>query len=684
VLLVIGFDDIVAAADAVPDILPFRAHGLIALEGLGDELITSMKRKHFRTEDLRLLPEGDGWLMAQFGAATIEEATAQAERLQSHLRGRARDQRLVSDPDQRDRLWKVREAGLGSASWVPGMPDTWPGWEDSAVAPEALGAYMRDLKALMGRFGYGGAMYGHFGDGLIHVRVGFGLHSEDEVRRFRAFEEAAAALVVRHGGSLSGEHGDGRARAELLPVMFGERLMTAFAEFKRLWDPAGRMNPGKIVLPKKLDTDLRYGPAFEARKPRYHTLLKFPESENSFGRAVMRCVGVGECRRHSGGTMCPSFRGTHEEKHSTRGRSRLLQEMLEGGPIDDGFASRAVHNALDLCLSCKACKSECPVGVDMAAYRAEFLSHYYQSHARPVASYSMGLVHVWAPVAARMPWLANGLTQAPGLRAVAKAIAGVHPARSLPPLARQTFRRSWRPSGATRSARAVLWADTFNNHFTPGPLMAAAQVLERSGHEVIVSPPGLCCGRPFYDFGRLEPARHYLAKILDRLMPLIDDRTWLVAIEPSCLSVFHDELLRFFPDDPRAHLLSERTLSLAGFLQRHGHAPLCFDQEVAVHGHCHQTSVNGTEAEMAVLASAGQQVRLLDDGCCGMAGAFGYEQAKYAVSEAIARQGIVPHLAALSSHTVVVADGFSCRHQIGHFTGRNAVTLPELLLEAMA
>ncbi|HWU50928.1 MAG TPA: FAD-binding and (Fe-S)-binding domain-containing protein [Asticcacaulis sp.] len=689
VLLVIGFDDVANAADAVPDLLKFRhdkdSNGLIALEGMDADLPHYMKVKDFRVEDLQYLSKGNGWLLAQFGGDTQAEAEHHAEACRQRLKPHPHvvDMRLLSDPEEREKLWKVREAGLGSTAWVPGMADTWPGWEDSAVGPEQLGAYMRELKALYAKYDYKGSMYGHFGDGLIHTRITFGLHTDEQVANYRSFLEEAAALVVRYGGTLSGEHGDGRQRAELLPIMYGEKLIEAFGEFKRIWDPLGRMNPGKIVNPKPLDTDLRYGPQFERQKPEYHTLLQFPESRNSFSRAVMRCVGVGECRRHEGGTMCPSYRGTREEKHSTRGRSRLLQEMLEGDPIRNDMQSDAVHEALDLCLSCKACKHECPVSVDMASYRAEFLHHYFKSHPRPLASYGMGLVHVWAPWAAKAPWLMNLITQTPGLSAIAKIVAGVHPDRDLPKIAGKTARAQWRSASQHRDKRAILWMDSFNNHFTPAPLLAAGQVLELSGHEVMASPKGLCCGRPFYDYGRLEAARAYLERCLDVLTPLLDERTWLVGVEPSCLSVFKTELLSFFPDDARAKRLSERALTLGQYLTMHGHAPIYLERDVAVHGHCHHKSVIGIDAEIALLSATGRKAKLLDDGCCGMAGAFGYETQKYPVSEAIAKQGLLEHLDQTPDDHLIAADGFSCRHQITHFSKRQHQTLPELLLAAM-
>ncbi|MDP9127899.1 MAG: FAD-binding oxidoreductase [Pseudomonadota bacterium] len=680
VLLVIGFDSIVNAADAVPQILPFKP---IALEGMDYELTVYMRKKNFRVNDLQYLPEGHSWLLAQFGGDTVAEAEAKAAVLETAIKRNRHvtSTKILSDVEEMARLWKVREAGLGCTAWVPGLADTWEGWEDSAVAPENLGAYMRDLKALYAKFGYSGAIYGHFGDGLIHTRIDFGLHTEAEVKKFRGFIEEAGALVVRHGGSLSGEHGDGRSRAELWPIMFGPTLMTAFEQFKRVWDPLGRMNPGKLIMPKAIDTDLRYGPQF--KMPQLDTVFKFPESENSFSRAVMRCVGVGECRSHKSGTMCPSYRGTREEQHSTRGRARLLQEMLEGSPVTEGWKSDDVRQSLDLCLSCKACKSECPVNVDMATYRAEFLHHYYQTKIRPLASYTMGLVHVWAPWASKMARLFNFVTQRPGFSSVAKRIGGIHPDRTLPALAEKTFRAQWRPKQKDSPVRALLWVDTFNNYFTPQPLLAAADVLQASGHDVVLSPQGLCCGRPYYDFGRLTEAKEFLARGLEVLSPLMDDRTWLVGVEASCLSVFRDELRNLFPDDDRAARLAERSITLSAFLNKFGHGAITLGSDIAIHAHCHHKAVLGVADEVALLRKSGRKVDVLDSGCCGMAGAFGYEREKYKVSQAIAEQGLLPCLAAVPQATTLAVDGFSCRHQISHFTERNTQTLPEILRDAL-
>lgn len=686
VILLVSYDSIMHAADDAPRI---RAFNPMSMEAIDDKLIGFFKKKKMLLENLRHLPEGHAWYYIQFGGETTEEASARAHEVEAEMTRwpHVMNTKLLDDPKERQEILKIRESGLGATAWVPGMRDTWEGWEDSAVHPDNLGAYIRDFQALFDQYGYEGSLYGHFGDGLIHTRIDSGLHSEEEVIHFRRYLQDAAELVVRHGGTLSGEHGVGRSKAELLPIMFGPRLIEAFQEFKTLWDPAGKMNPGKVVWPKPITTDLRYGPTFEAKKRDFETVFHFPESQDSFGRAVMRCVGVGECRKHEGGTMCPSYRGTMDEKHTTRGRARLLQEMLEAGPIENGWQSEEVRESLELCLSCKACKTECPVNVDMAVYRAEFMHHHYKGKLLPLAAYGMGLVHRWAPLVSRFSWLMNFITQTPGLSALAKLASGVHQKRDLPKLAASTFRSQWEKRAPAQTMpdkpRALLWADTFNNHFTPEPLIAAAEVLERCGYEVALPRQGLCCGRPYYDFGRLTEAKAMLANAVEFLAPMLDERTWLVGIEPSCLSVFHEELLRLFPDDARAKRIAERTMTLGAFLKKHGHAEIHLEADVAIHGHCHHKSVLGIQDEIDLLQSSGRKVELLDDGCCGMAGSFGYEKEKYDVSAKIAEKGIVKHLAATPAQTIVSADGFSCRHQIAHFTDRKTITLPELLRQAM-
>ncbi|HYN21611.1 MAG TPA: FAD-linked oxidase C-terminal domain-containing protein, partial [Thermoanaerobaculia bacterium] len=525
-LLVLGYPDVYTAADHTPEILRF---GPIGLEGFDDVLIDSQRRKGLLLEDLLLLPEGHGWLLVELGGESREEADERARTLMAALQERpeAPAMRLCNSREAKI-LWHIRESALGSTARGPGQNDCWEGWEDSAVAPEKLGSYLRELRSLLQKHGYIGALYGHFGHGCVHTRNDFDLMTEPGIRKFRAYVEEAADLVVRFGGSLSGEHGDGQARAELLPKMFGPELVEAFREFKSIWDPQGKMNPGKIVEPNRLDENLRLGTSY--RPPRLPTHFQFPEDDGSLARATLRCVGVGKCRKTGSGTMCPSYMATREERHSTRGRARLLFEMLEGDPISGGWRDEHVKEALDLCLACKACKGECPVEVDMATYKAEFLSHYYERRLRPRSAYAFGLIPWWARLASKVPMAANFFTQAPGLRTLAKLAAGVAPQRSIPRFARSTFRDRFRSSGSGER-RVLLWPDTFNNHFHPEIAEAAAEVLEHLGYRVDIPRNALCCGRPLYDFGMLGLAKRQLRRILGSLRDEIQAGTPIVALE---------------------------------------------------------------------------------------------------------------------------------------------------------
>ncbi|HSG41078.1 MAG TPA: FAD-linked oxidase C-terminal domain-containing protein, partial [Thermoanaerobaculia bacterium] len=504
--------------------------------------------------------------------------------------------------------------------------------------------------------------------------INFDFATAEGVRRYRAFLEEAADLVAAHGGSLSGEHGDGQQRGELLARMFGEELVQAFRDFKAIWDPDNRMNPGKKVDPLPLDADLR--PALRLESPG-GTAFLYPEDAGSFARAVSRCVGVGKCRRETGGIMCPSFMATGEEKHSTRGRARLLFEMLQGGEIRDGWRSEEVHDALDLCLACKGCRTECPAGVDMATYKAEFLHHRYRGRPRPRQAYAMGLVHWWARLAALAPGIANGLGRNP----VLKKIAGVHPDRRLPRLAETTFRARF--GKREPSPSVLLWPDTFTNFFHPETGQAAVEVLEAAGARVAIPRRALCCGRPLYDFGMLDLARRQLRRILEALRPEIEAGVPLVGLEPSCVAVFRDELVNLFPEDEIARRLSRQTFTLAEFLVRQGWEPPRLAGAAVVHGHCHHHAVMGMSADRLLLDRLGLNWRLLDSGCCGMAGAFGFEEDHYEVSMACAERALLPAVRATGAETLVVADGFSCREQIAQATGRQALHLAEVLRKAL-
>lgn len=681
-LLVLGYPDVYIAGDHVPQLREFRP---IALEGIDDHLVAFMRRKGLHTEDIGLLPEGDGWLLVEFGGETLEEAEDHARRAMDAL---AREPNtpsmaLHTDPAAQHRLWVVRESGLGATAFIPGEPDTWEGWEDAAVPVDSVGAYLRDFRALLERYGYRCALYGHFGQGCIHTRIDFDLTSAEGIKRFRAFTQEAAELVAHeYGGSISGEHGDGQSRADLLPVMYGPELVEAFREFKAIWDPDGMMNPGKIVDPYPRTSNLRLGSDYRPATPETH--FQFPDDGGSFPHAALRCVGVGLCRRHEGGIMCPSYMVLREEKHTTRGRAHLLFEMLQGETIRDGWKSDEVKESLDLCLACKGCKGECPVNVDVATYKAEFLSHYYEGRPRPRSAYAFGLVFHWARVASRAPGLANLVTQTPGLRDLAKLAAGIAPERRIPRFAGRTFKAWFRQRG-TRNAggpRVILWPDTFNDHFFPKTLAAAVEVLEDAGFHVVVPEPFLCCGRPLYDFGFLTQAKRRLEAILAALRPEIEAGTPLVGLEPSCVSVFRDELRNLFPDNGDAARLSQQTFTLAEFLVGHakGWEPRRLERSAVVHGHCHHKAVLGFSADEEVLRRLGVEFRTLDSGCCGLAGAFGFEKGeKYDVSVAAGERVLLPAVREAEDATMIVADGFSCREQIAHGTDRQALHLAEVL-----
>jgi FAD/FMN-containing dehydrogenase/Fe-S oxidoreductase len=693
VLLVLAWPDIFQCADHVPEIL---AHGPIGLEGIDDLLVEYTRRKGINSEGLALLPEGGGWLLAEFGANNPREAEDRARMVMQYFeRSPYRpNMTLFTDRGHVQRVWEVRESSLGVISHVPGEPLTWEGWEDSAVAPEKLGAYLRDLLKLMKSYGYRSTLYGHFGDGCVHNRVNFDLQSKEGIAKFRKFMEEAADLVVSYGGSISGEHGDGQARAELLDRMFGAEIVQAFREFKTIWDPDWKMNPGKLVDPDRFDENLRLGADYKPWQPATH--FKFPQDNGSLAHANLRCVGVGKCRREQGGVMCPSFRVTREEEHSTRGRAHLLWEMTKGEVIQDGWNSEEVKSSLDLCLSCKGCKSDCPVAVDLATYKAEFLSHYYEQHGRPLSDFAFGHIDRWARIASHAPALAN-LVQLPVIGQIAKSILEIAPERTLPRFARQTFRewfarrqssplRSLRPSPIRGlPAEVIVWPDTFNNYFLPHTPQSAVEVLEAAGFRVKLPVAGLCCGRPLYDFGMLDRATVLLQTILDSLGAEIAAGTPIVVLEPSCAAVFRDEFINLFPDDPRAQKLSRQVVLLSEFLEKR--APQFdipqFARKVLLHGHCHQKAIMKMSSTEFLLSRIGVDFCSPAPGCCGMAGSFGFQREKYDVSLAIAELELLPAIRSASPDTLIIADGFSCREQIRQCTGRSALHLAELLQLAL-
>jgi FAD/FMN-containing dehydrogenase/Fe-S oxidoreductase len=683
-LVALGYPDIYAAADEVPRVLE---HKPIGLEGMDDRLVDDIRHIGVEQAALRQLPEGRGWLLVEFGGADRADADAKALAMIEALRrsGSGASSRVFDDRDHEREIWRVRESGLGATAHVTSSRPTWEGWEDSAVPPERLGAYLRQLRRLLDRYGYIGDFYGHFGQGCLHTRINFDLFTAEGIRTFRSFIAEAADLVVSHGGSLSGEHGDGQARAELLPKMFGPQLIRAFGEFKAIWDPEGRMNPGKLVAPYRIDENLRIGSDYNP--PSVLTYFRYPEEHGSFARATLRCVGVGECRRTDRGTMCPSFQVTREEMYSTRGRARLLFEMLEGDPLDGGWQNEEVKEALDLCLACKGCKGDCPVHVDMATYKAEFLAHYYEQHWRPRTAWAFGLIHWWARLGARMPSLVNFVTRAPVLRDVSKWIAGMPQSREVPAFAERTFVDWFRSRGrgplpaAGAGERVLLWPDTFNNHFHPETAIAAVEALESAGFSVSIPSAPVCCGRPLYDYGLLPMATRMLTGLLATLAEEIRLGVPIVVLEPSCAAVFRDEMGNLLPDREDARRLKDRVFLMAEFVQAHRDRFNLgrLDGTALFHGHCHQTSLWGTKADRALLQSLGLKVEAPDTGCCGMAGSFGFEADHYDVSMKVGERVLLPAVRSVSPDTIIVADGFSCREQIAQATSRHALHVAQIV-----
>jgi FAD/FMN-containing dehydrogenase/Fe-S oxidoreductase len=682
--LVLGFKDVYEAADRVPDIC--RLSEPIGLEGMDDALIRNMMKKNLHLASIKLLPEGKGWLLCEFGGRTKEEATGKAKSLMARLNTQtdAPNMRLFEDDEEAQRVWKARESGLAANSRVPGEPEGWEGWEDAAVSPEKLGEYLRRLRQLLDKYGYKCCLYGHFGQACVHLRINFDLLTTPGIKAFRSFMEEAAHLVVGLGGSLSGEHGDGQARGELLGKMYGPELMEAFREFKRIWDPDWKMNPGKKIDANPLDENLRLGADYHP--PKLKTHFSFPEEHGDFSEATMLCVGVSKCRKDENGTMCPSYMATREEMHSTRGRTRLLFEMLRGDPMRGGWKNETVKEALDLCLACKACKTECPMNVDMATYKAEFLAHYYEGRSRPRAAYAMGLIHRWARVARVAPAIVNFFSNTPGFSHLAKLLGGVARQRRIPKFAPQSFTAWFRRRPAQNEDRpaVILWPDTFSNHFHPQIAQAAVQVLEHAGYHVTIPESSLCCGRPLYDFGMLGTARRQLEQIVEALRLQIGAGTPVIGLEPSCVSVFRDEMTNLLGENEDAEKLKSQTFLLSEFLVRQAdYRPPQLHRKALVHGHCHHKSVLKFDSEQELLKRIGLDFQVLDSGCCGMAGSFGFEADKYEVSVRIGERVLLPAVRGADAETLIIADGFSCLQQIEGLSGRAPLHIAEVLAMAI-
>ncbi|MBK3527055.1 MULTISPECIES: FAD-binding and (Fe-S)-binding domain-containing protein [Streptomyces] len=711
-LAVLAYADESAAAEAAAGLLPL---GPLTVEGMAADLVPAGAG----------LPGGGAWLFVETGGETAAGARARAEEIV-----RAADVvdfLVVTDPAAQRSLWRIREDAAGTATRMPDGSEAWPGWEDCAVPPARLGGYLREFRALLAAHGLRGTPYGHFGDGCIHVRVDFDLLTEAGVGRFRRFSEELAGLVVAHGGSLSGEHGDGQARAELLPRMYGAEMVGLFERAKAVWDPDDLLNPGMLVRPARLDENLRF--SVLPRRP-VDVAFAYPSDGGDFRAAVRRCVGVAKCRTTtvSGpAVMCPSFRATGEEEHSTRGRARLLHEMLAGDLVTDGWRSREVLDALDLCLSCKGCRSDCPAGVDMATYKAEFLHHHYAGRRRPAAHYSMGRLPEWLRWASRahLAPLLNTLATIRPLAGLGKHLAGTAPERDIPRLAPRTFTAWWRKrkpttpgasptGGAPTSTPApgdlvVLWPDTFTEHLSPSVGQAAVRVLEAAGLRVALPPTLLprkgavgdgrtrsaaalltarrarvCCGLTYVSTGQLDRARTVLRRTLDLMEPVLRAGAPVVVLEPSCAAALRTDLPELLPDDPRAARLSAAVLTFAETLERHAPhwTPPAVDRPVAGQTHCHQHAVLGDGPDRRLRAAAGLTGEL-SGGCCGLAGDFGFGKGHFDVSRACAEEQLLPSVRQAPEDTVILADGFSCRTQLDQLADVRGRHLAEVLAEAL-
>ncbi|MFJ9816752.1 FAD-binding and (Fe-S)-binding domain-containing protein [Streptomyces sp. NPDC101151] len=676
-LAVLGYGDESGAAEAAAGLLPL---GPLTVEGMAADLVRSPAG----------LPEGGAWLFVETGGETAAEARARAEAIVRAAD--VVDSLVVTDPAAQRALWRIREDASGTATRMPDGSEAWPGWEDCAVPPARLGAYLRDFRTLLTAHGLRGTPYGHFGDGCIHVRIDFDLLTEAGVGRFRRFSEELADLVVAHGGSLSGEHGDGQARAELLPRMYGTQTVGLFERAKAVWDPDDLLNPGMLVRPAPLDAGLRF--AVLPRRP-VDVAFGYPADDGDFRAAVRRCVGVAKCRTTTAtgsAVMCPSYRATGEEEHSTRGRARLLHEMLAGELVTDGWRSTEVRDALDLCLSCKGCRSDCPVGVDMATYKAEFLHHHYQGRRRPAAHYSMGRLPVWLRWVARTRTapLLNGLASVGLLARAGKRLGGIEPEREIPRVATRTFSRWWRRrKRSTTGDLLVLWPDTFTEHLSPSVGQAAVRVLEAAGLRVALPPSrpfggGVCCGLTYVSTGQLDRARAVLRRTLDLMEPALRRGVPVVVLEPSCAAALRADLPELLHDDPRAARLASAVLTFAEALERHAPdwTPPAVDRPVAGQTHCHQHAVLGDTADRALRASAGLTGEL-SGGCCGLAGNFGFEKGHFEVSTACAEEQLLPSVREAPEEAVILADGFSCRTQLRQLAGVRGRHLAEVLAEGL-
>ncbi len=688
--VVVAYDDICQAGDEVDEIMEWKP---IGLEGIDHRLFEQEGKEHLHLGGLERFPQPgtNSWLLVQFGADTIAEVEDQADRFANWLHKKkhfSKDRVSVYKSRQAggdtEELWQVREGGLGATAFPPNGKDHWPGWEDSAVPPEKVGDYLRDLKKLYKKYELTGAIYGHLGQGCIHSRISFDLRHADGIRHYREFLDEASDLVVSYGGSLSGEHGDGQQRAEFLHKQYGEELVNAMREFKLIWDPEWKMNPGKVIDPYRIDENLKLGDQYNPPHPKVQ--FAYGKDGGDFAHATVRCVGVGKCRQPEGvDVMCPSYIVTKEEKHTTRGRARLLFEMLQGDVITDGWKSQEVYDALDLCLGCKGCTSDCPVHVDMPTYKAEFLYHHYKglSRFRNRYMYSFGFIDKFSRLASLAPEVVNFVTQTPGLSSLTKWIGGLDQHRRIPKFAPMTLQSWYKERGGSKhpnGPRVILWPDTFNNHLHTDVGVASVEALEEAGFRVLMPEGHVCCGRPLYDYGFLDIARKYLRRTMNLLKDEIRQGTPVVGMEPSCLAVFRDELPNLFPHNEDADRLSKNAFHWAEFFMDRGLDVPHLERDALLWGHCHHKATGGIEPEQKLLEKMGLNVNEVKGGCCGLAGSWGFEQGKYDMSMDCGEIALLPAVRKAQADKIIIANGFSCKTQIEEASvGRKALHTAQVM-----
>lgn len=676
-LAVLAFETVYDAASAAARL---RLPGVATIEGMGGDLLDALRSKRGQEKaggnlpgNRKGIPAG-GWIYCEVGGDTLDEAEALAETVAVSVR--TVDSVVVSEPKEMRELWRIREASAGVVTRLPDGGEAWPNWEDSAVPPENLADYLRDLYALMDKYSLRGIPFGHFGEGCVHVRISFDFGSAEGIEIFNKFMNEAAELVSSYDGSLSGEHGDGRARSALLDRMYSEEMRALFKQFKNILDPDCLFNPGVLVDPDEVTDGLRMAPG--QRTFELTPVHKFSHDRGSMVNAVNRCVGVSACRSEEN-SMCPSFQITGDEVHSTRGRARLLSEMFRGESVADGYKSEEVLEALDLCLSCKACASECPVNVDMATYKSEFLHKHYKGKIRPMAHYMMGWLPLLGHIAHKVPLLPRIIDMSmrtPVLKTIIAKVGGLDTSRPLIRFAPSSLRK-WHKKRSNNQATktVVLWPDSFNASLDTSPATAAVEVLEALGFNVEIPQEFVCCGLTWHSTGQLDMTQRVLKQTAKVMKPYMDRGLTVIGIEPSCTTMLTGEATEL-SDDPAIHQLAKSTVSFAEFV-----APLIKEKvdsgeikpaniSALTQVHCHEKSLGDPQHSAKLLDALGVSQSDIETGCCGLAGNWGFEKGHAEMSMALGERELFPKVRAASAEgSAVIADGFSCRTHIDQGTG---------------